>query len=514
MGSLPAERRLSVDSVCIIGAGPSGLAAAKYLLAERAFSRITLFEQRSTVGGIWNYVPLPATTPRDLAVPQTNPHAAKDEPIWEHSNAGKILGQQEKDEAAFMTPLYDRLETNIPRGLMGFSDLEWPEDCQLFPKHEAVLEYIERYAEDVQHLIRFATQVLDVQVGLDQRWTVKTQDITRYSRGKVDEQVFDAVVVASGHFNVPYIPQVPGIEGWSQAHPNTISHSKFYRKPEDYAGKKVIVVGNSASGIDIGAQIQEVCKPPLLMSSKSESFLVNDASASKCDKPPIAEYIVKDRSVRFEDGSVESGVDAVLYCTGYFYSFPFLDNLKPPVINSGERVESLYQHIFYRAQPSLAFPVLNQKVIPFPMAEAQAAVIARVFSGRLSLPSEEEMKGWEDGVKQEMGIGREFHVLKFPKDADYINMLHDWSSSAHNEQGRSALEHNGTVNADRKAEPGKVGRAPPYWGEKEYWTRERFPAIKKAFQEFGEERHSKRTLGDVGFSFEQWKSEKQEAGES
>lgn len=30
MGSLPAERRLSVDSVCIIGAGPSGLAAAKY----------------------------------------------------------------------------------------------------------------------------------------------------------------------------------------------------------------------------------------------------------------------------------------------------------------------------------------------------------------------------------------------------------------------------------------------------------------------------------------------------
>jgi len=29
MGSLPAERRLKVDSVCIIGAGPSGLAAAK-----------------------------------------------------------------------------------------------------------------------------------------------------------------------------------------------------------------------------------------------------------------------------------------------------------------------------------------------------------------------------------------------------------------------------------------------------------------------------------------------------
>ncbi len=49
------------------------------------------------------------------------------------------------------------------------------------------------------------------------------------------------------------------------------------------------------------------------------------------------------------------------------------------------------------------------------------------------------------------------------------------------------------------------GKVPPFWGEKEYWTRERFPAIKAAFQAFGEERHEKRTLEDVGFDFEEWK---------
>ncbi|KAI7369575.1 putative flavin dependent monooxygenase [Hortaea werneckii] len=508
MGSLPAERRFKADSVCIIGAGPSGLAAAKYLLAEQAFSRVTIYEQRSNVGGIWNYVPLPSDEPpKDLAVPQTNPHAGKDEPIWQSSNASKVLGRQEKEEAAFMTPLYDRLETNIPRGLMGFSDLPWPEDCQLFPKHQEVLEYIERYSQDVQHLIHFSTQVLNVRLRDDERWSVKTQAVSRDVRGYQDEQVFDAVVVASGHFNVPYIPEVPGIEAWSRAHPGRITHSKLYRKPEHYAGKKVIVVGNSASGIDIGAQIEQVCQHPLLLSSKSESYLSNDPTETKVDKPPIAEFLPEGRSVRFEDGSVEADVDAVLYCTGYFYSFPFLDSLQPPLITTGERTENIYQHIFYQRHPSLAFPVLNQKVIPFPMAEAQCSVIARVLSGRLALPMEAEMKEWERQVEKDMGDGRMFHVLKFPMDADYINMCHDWALSA--DKSISANEQvNGLANGGQKTISAQIGKEPPFWDEKAYWTRERFPAIKKAFQSCGEDRHSKRSLEDVGFSYEQWKQDK------
>lgn len=474
----------------------------RYLLAERAFSRVTIYEQRSSVGGIWNYVPLPSgAPPKDLAVPQTNPHAGRDEPIWQYSNADKVLGSRDQEEAAFMTPLYDRLETNIPRGLMGFSDLPWPKECQLFPKHEQVLEYIERYAEDVRDHIHFSTQVLDVRLLTDERWAVKSQAVSRDGRGKVDEEAFDAVVVASGHFNVPYVPHVPGIEEWITAHPGSISHSKFYRRPEHYTGKKVVVVGNSASGIDIGAQIERECKHPLLASSKSDSYLSTGPSEGKVEKPPIAEYVVKDRSVRFEDGSVESEVDAVLYCTGYFYSFPFLDQLSPPLITTGERTENLYQHIFYRPHPSLAFPVLNQKVIPFPFAEAQGAVIARVFSGRLSLPSDDEMQEWEEQVKSDTGDGRMFHVLKFPRDGDYINMCHDWALSA-DKPGQSSRMSGGTVAAR------EVGRQPPYWGEKEYWTRERFPAIKKAFQGFGEERHGKHELEDVGFSYEQWKREK------
>ncbi|KAK3669964.1 monooxygenase [Recurvomyces mirabilis] len=503
MGSLPPERRFKVSSVCIIGAGPSGLVAAKYLRAEKAFSRIQIYEQRATVGGIWNYVPHSSPTAYDSAIPQTNPFAEADRPIWKHSNASKILGEDKQEKAAFLTPLYDRLETNIPRGLMGFSDLDWPGDSQLFPKHETVMEYIEQYAEDVRDTISWRTQVLDVQLTEDKRWTVKTQEVSHGKPAEVREETYDAVIVANGHFNIPYIPEVKGLEKWSKAYPGCITHSKFYRKPEHFTGQKIIVVGNSASGVDIGAQIQTTCKPPIIVSSKSESFLLDAESTKKLDKPPIAEFVVKDRSVRFEDGSRESEIDAVLYCTGYFYSFPFLQSLEPPLITTGEKVEHLYQHIFYQPHPTLAFPVLNQKVIPFPLAEAQCAIIARVFSGRLSLPTEHEMRQWELEWAKSNGDGRMFHVLKFPKDADYINMLHAWARGADaHDRAKQSSGHE----SDGVSEGGAVGKTPPFWSGREYWTRERFPAMKKAFQDLGERRHNVRSLAELGFDYEDWQA--------
>jgi hypothetical protein len=387
-----------------------------------------------------------------------------------------------------LSPLYDRLETNIPRGLMGFSDLPWSENAQLFPKHTEVQDYIEQYSQEVRHLIQFQTQVLDLHQETSSKWTIKTKSIIPDNDADVSEHHFDAVVVANGHFNIPYIPKVPGIEAFSKAHPGTISHSKFYRLPEQYSGKKVVIVGNSASGIDIAGQIMPYCHQPLISSTKSESYLQLETPPGQLDRPPISRFIPEDRTIEFEDGSREYNVDSVLYCTGYFYSFPFITGLDPPLITTGERVENLYQHLFYRPNPSIAFPVLSQKIIPFPFAEAQAAVIARTFAGRLALPGEAEMKAWEESVKSEMGEGRGFHVLKFPKDADHINMLHDWALSADDEPS---------------------GKKPPYWGEREYWTRERFPAIKKAFQALGEDRHEVRNLTEVGFDFEAWKREKE-----
>ncbi|GAB7364772.1 hypothetical protein MBLNU230_g5570t1 [Neophaeotheca triangularis] len=498
MGSLPAGQRIKADTVCIIGAGPSGLAAAKYLQAERAFSRIQIYEQRSTVGGIWNYVPTSSTnTAHNLAIPQTNPFSDVDKPVWQSSGAEHALAGKKKEGAAFMSPMYDRLETNIPRGLMGFNELDWREDCQLFPQHEEVLRYIERYAKEVQHLIEFERQILEVQLQPDGKWLVRSQEVSRDDTSPaIREEMFDAIASANGHFNIPYLPTVPGIQDFNTAHPGLITHSKFYRRPEDFTNEKVIVIGNSASGIDIGAQIATTCAHPLIISSRSESYLNPDPTPSDSrtlQKPEITAYLPASRGVRFADGTTEENIDAIVYCTGYFYSFPFFPSSSapgpdlPPLISTGERVQNTYQHLFYAPAPTLAFPVLGQKVIPFPMAEAQAAVMARVWSGRLSLPNLPDMADWESREIDRKGDGRGFHVLKFPEDGEYINMMYEWARSADGEGS------------------GGVGKVPPCWGEEAFWARERFPAIKKAFQGFGEDRHRKRRLEDVGFDFAAWK---------
>lgn len=238
-------------------------------------------------------------------------------------------------------------------------------------------------------------------------------------------------------------------------------------------------------------QIATECAWPLLVSQRSESILLSDAGPSKEDLPEIVEFLLDDRAVRFANGRIEKNVDRVLFCTGYFYSFPFLTLPDTaPVIGDGTHCKNLYLHMFYRPHPTLAFPTLPQRVIPFPLAEVQSAVISRVWSGRLTLPSESKMKAWEDEVYAATGGGRDFHLLSFPKDADYMVAMYEWAMSAADGRGK--------------------GKEPPRWNEREYWLRERFAAVKKAFQNRGEDRHAVRTVEELGFDFDQFRKTQSE----
>ncbi len=54
---------------------------------------------------------------------------------------------------------------------------------------------------------------------------------------------FDSVVVAPGHYTVPFIPHTPGLAEFMQNFPGSVEHSKAWRGPEKYRGKKIVVVG-------------------------------------------------------------------------------------------------------------------------------------------------------------------------------------------------------------------------------------------------------------------------------
>jgi cation diffusion facilitator CzcD-associated flavoprotein CzcO len=48
---------------------------------------------------------------------------------------------------------------------------------------------------------------------------------------------FDAIVIASGHYTVPFIPHIDGLAELAAMHPGSVEHSKSYRGPEKYKGK-------------------------------------------------------------------------------------------------------------------------------------------------------------------------------------------------------------------------------------------------------------------------------------
>ena len=454
--------------------------AYRYLLAENCFQTIDIFEQQASFGGVWTYFKDPVGK---IDIPQTNPHQPLDETVCQ-----SLLNQhniaRDAQQAAFVSPMYEHLETNVPQSLMEFSDSPSSEDHQLFPRRESVTQYLEDYGEDVRYLVSFQTQVTSIHQTRPGAHQVRFKNL---QNGTVYEKSYDAVLVASGHYAVPSIPNIKGIKEWDQVNPGVISHTKYYRRPEPFTNKKVLVVGNAASGTDIASQVGKVSKHPLLMSQRSQSILAFTASYKEI-LPEIAEFLPKSQSrrgVRFVDGRVEEEFDAILFATGYFYSFPFLSSLEPKIISTGERVQHLYKQMFYIDDPTIAFLGLPSKVVPFRTIEGQAAIIARVWAGRLELPSKLEMSNWEEAIIAERGVGKAFHVLLFPKDFEYHNDLVDWAARA----------------------TGQGGKLPMRWSAQEFWERERFPDVKRAFADKGRARHDIKTLQQLGFDYDAWLKE-------
>ncbi|KAL8760699.1 MAG: hypothetical protein Q9184_003122 [Pyrenodesmia sp. 2 TL-2023] len=470
----------NVRKIAVVGAGPGGVSAAKHLLSEKHFDTIDVFEQQAFTGGVWNYTPF---APADeLSIPQTDPHQPLEEPKWECSNGADPV----RTQPIFVTPMYDRLESNIPNFLMKHSDNASIERQPLFAGHESVLQYLNSYANDVRHLIKFKTQVYDIRLETANdrdQWLVCTKDLVA---NKTKEVLYDAVVVASGHHYVPKVPDISGIRVWNQAYPDSITHSKYYRLPDSFTSKKVIIVGNCASGLDIGTQISTVSKLPLLNSQRSAAPEFQRPASWKKVMPEIAEFLSPlkaPRAVSFADGKIESDIDAIVFCTGYYYSFPFLSSVQPPISSTGERVDNIYKQLFSIPHPTLAFIGLPYKIVPFRTYEGQAAVVARVWSNRLPLPSEREMRDWESQRISEKGAGKKFHELTNQEDCRYHNDLVEWALQAELGKGEE--------------------RVPPKWSRQEQVARKNIAGMKKAFADLGEKRHGVRSLEDLNFTLQE-----------
>lgn len=416
-------------SIAIIGAGPSGLACAKALIGEKFFSKIKIFERQEQSGGVWAYRPETRNTP---LVPSVD--AFVREPTFLDDKQKKPL---------YFSPMYKSLETNIPNHIMRYNNHHFSEKLPLFPSRSDVLKYVQDYAKPVTPYIRYNSEVQSLLKNEEGKWSVKFVDYTEnYPTGQEYAEEFEAVIISTGHYDLPFLPNVEGIEQWNKKYPGSVQHSKYFDDPADYKDQNVLVIGNSASGLDISMQVAQYAKKVYRsIASASQMPYVDDPRIT--DVPKIKSYdtegktILLDESQEGFDNKITSlkDIDTIIYCTGYLYSFPFLKSYTNPkdpeaVINSsGKRLHRLYRHSFYIPDPSLSFVCMNRFIVPFPLAETQGAAIARYYSGRLSLPSKEEMLTQEKEIEQQRGTGTEYHDLPFPDDVIFYRSIQEWTKN-------------------------------------------------------------------------------------
>ena len=99
------------------------------------------------------------------------------------------------------------------------------------------------------------------QLGQGGRWRVVSKPFPESMGSEQHTDEFDAIIDATGHLVHPSIPLFAGQEEWLGANSERrIMHSGFYRGPEAFRGKTVLVVGAGPSGLDGSLQISRTAK--------------------------------------------------------------------------------------------------------------------------------------------------------------------------------------------------------------------------------------------------------------
>ncbi|MGD9719924.1 MAG: flavin-containing monooxygenase [Pirellulales bacterium] len=374
------------DRYCVVGAGSSGLAAAKNLRQQGI--AVDVLERQDDIGGNWCY--------------------------------GKPGSR-----------VYASTHTISSKRLTEFTDFPMPAHYPPFPHHTQVLEYLRAYA--AQHNLLDA---VEFNTSIEYLEPASTHWHARLASG--ESRLYAGVVVANGHNWDPRWPEFPGqFDG-------QVMHAAEYKTPDVLQDKRVLVVGAGNTGCDIAveaalhaAQTFHSTRrgyhfiPKFLFGRPSDvvhekllrlglphvmrrkivhsvlRFAVGDlkryglpepdhelfashpiinsqlpyyvAHGRVVPKPNVAELC--GRRVRFQDGS-EEAIDLIVYATGYNISIPFLDR---QYLNWRDGRPQLHLNVFHPRFANLFFVGLIQPDSgQFGLVDYQSQLVASVIAGARS----------------------------------------------------------------------------------------------------------------------------------
>ncbi|KAJ5289028.1 hypothetical protein N7478_002058 [Penicillium angulare] len=411
-------------SVAVIGAGPSGAITIDALMQEKAFDVVRVFERQEKAGGCW--VSRADEPPRQLDFDGLAARTA-DAPLSIPHQLPCRTPAETQDRYTD-SPVYPELETNVDAGVMSYSqepiptirskwsiDRHGPETP--FRHHTVIRQYIEDLITKKGYgdLVEYNTTVeRAIKNPNTQKWDLTLRKRELHNGSPSDywwNESFDGLVLASGHYAVPYIPAIPGLKEFAAKYPRSVEHSKHYRGPATYRGKKVVTVGASVSAADTAVSLIDSAQTPIHAVVRGRYNIFFGDEAFKHPKiqrrAPISHITPDDRTVHFEDGTSVSEVDNIILGTGFTWTLPFL----PQVPTRNNRVPDLYQHVFWRHDTSLAFVGAVGAGLTFKVFEWQAVAAARILAGRGTLPSLAEQENWETDRIAQKGDGPAFMVV-------------------------------------------------------------------------------------------------------
>src|SRR5262245_4174361 len=429
-------------SVAVLGAGPGGLATARWLLSQ-GFEP-TIFEQAPMLGGQWTGIP-------------------------------------------GVSGVWPTMHTNTSRVMTAFSDLEHETDL-VYPSGRDILAYLHRYAEtfDLVSRIRFGTRV-DRLSRDDAGWLVG-------NTGTIER--FDRVVVATGRFQSPTIPTVPGLDGFAGS--AGVSSTYRYRSHAPYCGKRVLVAGGAISALEIAADLAQLGASRVVVTQRRQRYVLPKfaagvpsdhriftrygAIANEClptaevDRqlkeivveaggspeqygapapdaslfaagitlsqeylPLVAEGLITIRpwmesvanaTVTFVDGRAEE-FDAIVFGTGFALDLPFLSEDVRATLDLDAVHLDADRYTFHPALPGLAFVGMwDQSGGYFVPLELQARWIAYTWGGVVAATSEADRRLSIDSCRSRRGMAQKTRMnlaaVAFARAAAVEPHLENW----------------------------------------------------------------------------------------
>lgn len=212
-----------IRTVCIVGAGPAGLVAAKTFLQHGNYS-VTVYEAAERVGGMWRAQP-----------------------------------------GEFGDKCSPEMKTNLSRFTVAFADLSWssvdlsdpvtgsaPGTPPMFPKAWQVGRYLEAYKTKfgLDSNIFCKRRVVKAWILEDSKtWQIVSEDTVTKERST---GTFDHLIVASGFFD----KEGRSFDPSSTKKPRNLQHSSKFRDISALTetSGKIVVIGGGISGSEAAAQ--------------------------------------------------------------------------------------------------------------------------------------------------------------------------------------------------------------------------------------------------------------------